>query len=110
DYPISIHGHTDDQPPRNAALINNWYVSATRAAKILQFFIEEGGIDPNRLSGYGYAGYSPLESNTTPQKRARNRRIDLVLDATHKMAVEGYQRKTWKPKPLDFKGFKFKLL
>ncbi len=109
DYPIIIKGHTDDQPPRNAALINNWYVSSTRAANILKFFIEEGGLDPNRLSAFGYAGYSPIVANTTPEKRAQNRRIDLVLDATHKMAVEGYQKKTWKPKPLNFKGFKFNL-
>ncbi len=109
DYPIIIEGHTDDQPPRNAALINNWYVSSTRAANILRFFVEEGGLDPNRLSAFGYASYSPIAANTTQEKRARNRRIDIVLDATHKMAVEGYQRRTWKSKPLNFRGFKFKL-
>jgi len=110
EYSIIIEGHTDDRPPQNEALISNWFVSATRAANILKFFIEEGGIDPSRLSAFGYAGYKPVVVNTSPENRRRNRRIDLILDTTKQAALWRYQRESWKLKPLTFKGFTFPLL
>ena len=109
DYKIIIEGHTDDQPPQNEALLNNWYVSATRAANILRFFIDEGGIDPNRLSAFGYAGYSPIVVNNSPENRTRNRRIDIVLDTSYLQEASQFRKKSWKPKPVMFRGFSFDL-
>ncbi len=109
-YSIIIEGHTDDLPPKNENLINNWFVSATRADNILKFFIEEGGIDSSRLSAFGYAGYKPIVANTSPENRRRNRRIDLILDTTQQVALWRYQKKSWKLKPLTFKGFTFPLI
>ncbi|MBW2087149.1 MAG: flagellar motor protein MotB [Deltaproteobacteria bacterium] len=109
DYPIIIEGHTDDLPPRDETLINNWFVSATRSANILKFFINEGGLDPNRLSAFGYAGYRPVAANNSPENRRRNRRVDLILDTTRQMALWRYQKESWKLKPLTFKGFTFHL-
>ncbi|MBW1708849.1 MAG: OmpA family protein [Deltaproteobacteria bacterium] len=109
EYSIIIEGHTDDLPPQDETLISNWFVSATRAANILKIFIEEGGIDPTRLSAFGYAGYSPVVVNTSPENRRRNRRIDLILDTTRQAALWRYQKESWKLKPLTFKGFTFQL-
>lgn len=40
---------------------------------------EEAGIDPARLSAAGYGEYHPIADNSTPEGRARNRRIDIVI-------------------------------
>lgn len=108
-YQIAIEGHTDDQPPQNEVLIDNWYVSATRAANLLRFFVREGGIDPRRLSAYGYAGYNPLAANNSPENRARNRRIEMVLDTRQPAGAEDYANRSPRPGRFIFKGFSFDL-
>ena len=45
----------------------------------MRFFIDVGGIDPARLSAVGYGEYRPIATNETPEGRARNRRVDVVL-------------------------------
>jgi len=110
DYSIIIEGHTDDQPPANEALINNWYVSSLRAADILRFFISAGRIAPSRLSAYGYASFRPAVVNNSPENRARNRRVDLILETTPQRAIYRYREKYRKPEAIIFKGFIFKLL
>ena len=50
-----------------------------RAIKVLKFMIEEGDIDPRRLSAVGYGDVKPIEVNDTAAKRAKNRRVEIVL-------------------------------
>jgi chemotaxis protein MotB len=109
EYHIMVEGHTDDMPPQRADLYNNWSVSATRAANVVKFFIEKGGIDPNRLSGFGYAGEYPIVTNNSPKNRARNRRVDIVLDARDQEELERHKEETKKRAPLTIKGFDFNL-
>lgn len=108
-YPIIIEGHTDDQPPQSENLIDNWHVSCTRAYNIFSFFVKEGGLDPARLTAYGYAGNKPAVANTSPRNRARNRRIDLILDQSHRMKVLRYKERLQKPRFFDFRGFTFSI-
>lgn len=109
DYPVAIEGHTDDQPPQTEGMGDNWQVSADRALNILKFFIVDGGLNPARLSAFGYADTRPLVANTSPKNRARNRRIDIVLDETYRTKVMKYQDQQDKPRLFDFKGFTFRL-
>jgi chemotaxis protein MotB len=108
-YPITIEGHTDDQPPQSPILEDNWQVSALRAEAVLRFMIEEGGVDPKRLSAYGYAGYKPVVANTTPANRERNNRVDLVLDYTHTGDVKDRRRARRGERVFNFMGFEFKI-
>lgn len=78
--PIAIEGHTANLPPQTSEAGDNWDVSARRALAVLNFLAEEGGLDYSRLTAFGYAGGKPWRSNATPEGRARNRRVDLVLD------------------------------
>jgi chemotaxis protein MotB len=39
----------------------------------------ERSISPDRLSAAGYAGFQPAEDNATPEGRAQNRRVDIVI-------------------------------
>ena len=109
DYPIVIEGHTDDQPPKTEAFQNNWQISALRAVNVLRFMVEDGGIDPKRLSAFGYGGYHPMVVNNSPRNRARNNRIDLVIDRNRQKLVENWQEKHDKDKYVDYKGFIFRL-
>lgn len=109
DYPLVIEGHTDDQPPQTEAFKDNWQVSALRALEVFRFLSEECGVDPKRMSAFGYAGYKPAAANTSPRNRARNNRIDLVLDFKGRTEVDRIENEKPGEKGIDFKGFYFKL-
>ncbi|MBU2550740.1 MAG: flagellar motor protein MotB [Proteobacteria bacterium] len=109
DYPITIEGHTDDRPPRTEGFKDNWHVSAMRAVAILRFFTEKGGLDPNRMTAFGYAGFSPIAPNNSPLNRAKNRRIDLVLDNSHRLRVLKHEERFRRDRRFEFRGFSFKL-
>ncbi len=79
DYSIAIRGHTDDEPISTAQFPSNWELSAVRATTVLRYFIEQG-IDPVRMTATGYADYLPLVDNSNPNNRARNRRVEFVLE------------------------------
>ena len=75
----AVEGHTDSLPISNARYASNWELSATRATNILARLVAEYGVSPARLSAAGYAEFRPVASNTNPEGRARNRRVDVVL-------------------------------
>lgn len=78
-YDVRIEGHTDDVPIHNAQFASNWELSTARASRIARFFLETNAIPPQRLSAAGYAEYHPIAPNDTPEGRAENRRVDLVV-------------------------------
>ncbi len=79
DYRIAIRGHTDDRDIETVQFPSNWELSAVRATTVLRYFIQQG-IDPERMTATGYADFIPLVDNTTPENRARNRRVEFVLE------------------------------
>ena len=78
---IIIEGHTDNMPLRNSPYVSNLELSSARASRTYAFLLNEEGIDPDQLSIAGYGEYRPVESNATPEGRARNRRIDIIFVA-----------------------------
>lgn len=76
---IRIEGHTDNVPIRGGRFHSNWELSTARATEITELFIEKYRMAPDRLSAAGYAEYHPVASNGTPEGRALNRRVDLVI-------------------------------
>lgn len=76
---IHFEGHTDDRPIDNAAYPSNWELSAARAAAVARLFIEEHDLDPTRVATTGYAEFRPLEPNDEAGRRARNRRVEIVV-------------------------------
>lgn len=79
---ILVEGHTDDLPVVSGRFKTNWELSTARATAVVLFFIERHHFNPQRLSAAGYGQYRPLSTNQTPEGRANNRRVDLVLQAT----------------------------
>lgn len=86
---VRIEGHTDDTPMIGARYRSNWELSTARASGVVAFLIEQGGIDPARLSAAGYGEFHPRVANDTAEHRARNRRIDIVVLETGRMPETG---------------------
>ena len=75
---IVIEGHTDDRQISSARFPSNWDLSSARASAVAKFLQNEG-IKGDRLTVLGFAEYRPRFRNDTPQKRALNRRIDVLI-------------------------------
>jgi len=76
---IRIEGHTDNIPLVSKSYPSNWHLSIDRALNTAEYFINKERINPQQISVVGYAEYKPLESNDTPEGRAANRRVDIVI-------------------------------
>ncbi|MCC7010616.1 MAG: OmpA family protein [Acidobacteria bacterium] len=76
---VRVEGHTDDDPVQNGLFRSNWELSTARATHVLRFLVEDVGLEPSRLSAAGYAEFRPRTPNDSPQARARNRRVDVVV-------------------------------
>lgn len=76
---VRIEGHTDGRPIRTEKYPTNWELSTARATAVVAYFLEHTKIEPPRLAAAGYAEYHPIASNETPEGRAQNRRVDIVI-------------------------------
>lgn len=77
---LTIEGHTDDVPIRTARFTSNWDLSASRAASVANVLLRHAPIDPTRLRVQGHAETRPREPNASTEQRARNRRVELIVD------------------------------
>lgn len=75
---ISVEGHTDSTPIHTLRYPSNWELSSARATAVVRYLAVQG-LDPNRLRAIGHADTRPVASNETPEGRAANRRVDLVV-------------------------------
>ena len=80
DFPITIEGHTDNVPIATAQFPSNWELSAVRATTVLRLF-NAVGVGAERLTAIGYGETRPVETNTTLEGRARNRRVSILIDS-----------------------------
>ncbi|HMD96043.1 MAG TPA: flagellar motor protein MotB [Terriglobia bacterium] len=76
---LRIEGHTDNVPIHSSAFASNWELSTARATNMISLFTAQYRFDPARLSAGGYAEFHPAASNDTPEGRALNRRVDIVI-------------------------------
>ncbi|WP_353777222.1 OmpA family protein [Winogradskyella sp. 3972H.M.0a.05] len=80
DIAILIEGHTDNVPYKgNAQLSGNWDLSTKRATAIVNILRDNKDINPENLTAAGRGEYAPVASNDTPEGRAKNRRIEVIL-------------------------------
>ena len=79
---IHVVGHTDDVPLSanlRQRFPSNWELSTARATAAVRFLQETAEVDPRRIGAVGYGEFHPIAPNTTPEGRALNRRIALVV-------------------------------
>lgn len=77
--PLRLEGHTDNIPISSAQFPSNWELSTARATNGLKYLLKNFDIDPNKISATGYAEFRPIADNATPEGRAKNRRVDLLM-------------------------------
>ncbi|WP_063751941.1 OmpA/MotB family protein [Sorangium cellulosum] len=80
DHRFQVVGHTDDRKARGAKRASSWDVSTARAVAVVEVLIE-GGVSPQRLSAAGGGEFAPVAPNASEEGRAKNRRIEIVLQA-----------------------------
>lgn len=77
---VLVEGHTDTVPLYSAGY-DNWDLSTDRALAVLKLFVDDHGIEPERLAATGYGEFRPKASNETSEGKAENRRVELVIIA-----------------------------
>jgi len=85
---LRIEGHTDNVPIHTSQMASNWELSTARSTELVRLLIVRYGFSPQRLSAAGYAEYHPIASNDSPQGRAQNRRVDVVILSEHVVRQE----------------------
>lgn len=78
EHPIVVEGHTDSQPISGSQYPSNWELSGARAGAVIRDFVQNGVL-ARRVSGGMYANQEPIDTNATPDGRAKNRRVEIVL-------------------------------
>lgn len=76
---ILIQGHTDNVPIHTARFRSNWELSTSRAVSVAHALFSGGVLDPHRVRVSGFADTQPVDTNATAEGRARNRRVEIVV-------------------------------
>ncbi len=78
EHRFQVAGHTDNVKIQTARFPSNWELSTARAVEVVKL-LGDSGMDPRNLSAAGYGEFAPVETNDTPEGRAKNRRIEITL-------------------------------
>ena len=78
DVAVNIEGHTDSIPIRGR-FKDNWDLSTSRANSIVRILVNTYRVDPVRVVASGHSFFDPLDSNSTLEGRAKNRRTEIIL-------------------------------
>jgi chemotaxis protein MotB len=76
---VALVGHADAVPIHNRRFKNNWELAAARSLRLLELLGNDCGIDESRLSVASDSSFDPRDTNETPDGRARNRRVEIVI-------------------------------
>jgi len=76
---VTVAGHTDNIPIKAGLYRSNWELSAARAVTVAQTLLNDGTVDETRIVIEGHADTVPLTDNETPENRAMNRRVEIIL-------------------------------
>jgi chemotaxis protein MotB len=92
---VRVEGHTDNVPigqKIRAQFSNNLELSTARADTVVRWFVDEGGVAGDHVSGAGFADSRPISANDTPEGKAANRRLEILLQpATSPVVVSRSQ-------------------
>src|SRR5882757_316514 len=75
---VDIEGHTDSIPIRGKYQ-DNWDLSTARATSIVRILTVDYKVDPVRIVASGHSQYDPVQTNSTADGRALNRRTEIIL-------------------------------
>lgn len=75
---VVIEGHTDSAPLVKSPYRSNWELSVARSNSMIERLVADG-VPPARLIAAGYGEHHPAAGNETPSGRARNRRVEVLI-------------------------------
>jgi chemotaxis protein MotB len=78
DINVMIEGHTDSIPV-HGKFMDNWALSTARASSIVRILTSDYKVDAHRVTASGRGEFYPIDSNSTPEGRGRNRRTEIIL-------------------------------
>jgi chemotaxis protein MotB len=77
---ILVEGHTDTDPFRGRGEIaDNWDLSVMRATAVVKIMLANSNLDPKILTAAGRSEYIPVDESDSPEAKAKNRRIEIIL-------------------------------
>ncbi len=76
---IDIEGHTDNVPIHNARFESNDVLSAYRSFAVKDYIVEHSSLEAGKIRATGCGEYNPIADNSTPEGRARNRRVEIKI-------------------------------
>ena len=76
---IEIEGHTDNVPIHNSDFSDNNELSSARALSVFNYLVDSANLDPAMVKHTGRGEYVPIADNSTPEGRAKNRRVEIKL-------------------------------
>lgn len=76
---IQVEGHTDNIPISNGIISSNWELGALRATTVTKLLIADCALSPAYISAVSYGEHKPIESNSTVEGRATNRRVEISI-------------------------------
>jgi chemotaxis protein MotB len=82
NYPeqmVLVGGHADTLPTRTERFPSNWDLSAQRAVNVVKYISNLPELDKSRLVAAGFGEYHPVAPNDTPENRAKNRRVEIII-------------------------------
>lgn len=79
EWDIEIEGHTDSVPLNGGRYENNDVLSSYRALAVFDYLKENSSIDPGTVKHSGRGEYMPIADNSTPEGRAKNRRVEIKV-------------------------------
>ena len=80
DLTVLVEGHTDsDKMSGTGKIKDNWELSAERATAVVRIMLSNSSLDPMILTAAGRGEFNPIAENTSPEGKAKNRRIEVIL-------------------------------
>ncbi|MCR4691097.1 MAG: flagellar motor protein MotB [Lachnospiraceae bacterium] len=76
---IEIDGHTDNVPIHTSKFESNDALSSFRALSVFNYFVQTTNLNPANLRHAGCGEYQPVADNSTPEGRAKNRRVEIKI-------------------------------
>ncbi len=83
DGVIIVSGHTDNLPIHTDRFRSNWELSASRAVSVIHELKKDNVLKDKRFELAAMADTQPVDTNKTVIGRAKNRRVDIMMDYTN---------------------------
>ncbi|MEN8257239.1 MAG: flagellar motor protein MotB [Thermodesulfobacteriota bacterium] len=77
---LTVSGHTDNYPISTDRFLSNWELSGARAFSVIHELLKGGVLPPKRFVLTGHADTHPRASNDSEENRAKNRRVEIIID------------------------------